>query len=297
MEYKPFLLYLQNELRYSSHTIVAYEKDLQDFVEFLLKTENALPLTQVKKLHLRNFIIYLSEQNLQSKSINRKISSLKRYYNFLLKNGLIQQSPASTLKNLKIPKKVILPFSEKEMEHVMLQYSEDNYHNFQKKLIVELLYQTGMRRAELIDLTLERINFSTQQIKVLGKRNKERLIPISTNLVQLLKDFINLKENEEIRSSYLFSLKSGKKLYPKFVYNVVKSYLGGSTTKEKKSPHMLRHTFATHILNNGAEINSVKELLGHDSLASTQVYTHQDIETLKKVFKENHPREINQKQR
>ncbi len=295
MDITPFIEYLRTELRYSSHTLLSYQKDLEEFLLFLKETEAIESAKEIEAIHIRNFIMHLSEKQRKPSTINRKIAALKRYFRYLVKREIISKSPAQAIKNLKKPKEVHLPYSQKEMADKpdLEETSEMTLSAFQNALIVELLYQTGMRRAELIEL--KEVDFSEDQrtMKVLGKRNKERMIPISKELAEALNSFMERKIKEERLSPYLFCLENGKKLYPKFVYKVVNLYLSTLTTKDKKSPHMLRHTFATHLLNNGAEINSVKEILGHSSLASTQVYTHQDIEVLKKVLQDNHPREIN----
>ncbi len=288
-----FLDYLKSELRYSEHTLKSYQKDLESFQHFLLESEGDLPLSKVETQHIRNFIMNLNKEGHKASSINRKLSAIKRFYKYLIQKGKLEINPASTLKNLKKKKEVHLPFSIEEMDSLPKweDIDSDNFTEIQVYLLIELLYLTGIRRAELINLKESDFLNAKDAIKVVGKRNKERMIPISKDFLKKMKNFIHLKNKEGINSEYAFCLKNGKKLYPKFVYNIVNKYFSTFTTKEKKSPHMLRHTFATHLLNNKAEINSVKELLGHSSLASTQVYTHQDIETLKEVFKENHPRE------
>lgn len=285
-----FLEYIQVEKRYSAHTLSSYHRDLEDFSFFILETEGIDDLRKVDKKMVRNFIISLSEKGLSKRSINRKISTLKSFYTFLLRISEIKISPLESISMLKFYPEKQLPFSREEMELVQ-NLLNNNDVELLDKLIIEVLYQTGMRRAELCNLPLANINYSKNEIIVIGKGNKERIVPISPKLSQEL----NIYQNQHRKplsdaESYFFVTSKGKKLTEKFVYSVVTHYLSAVSLKEKKSPHILRHSFATHILNNGAEISKVKKIMGHVSLASTQVYTDANIEQLKKVLELAHPR-------
>lgn len=286
-----FLDYLRLEKRYSPHTITSYRRDLDDFYSFYLKTESSENVLKADKKVIRNFIVELSENKISKRSINRKISSLRSFYLFLLRLGEIEISPLETITSLKFYAEKQIPMSQEEME--LLQNSVmDKVENVLDQCIIEVLYQTGIRKAELCGLIFENVNLEVQQLKILGKGNKERYIPISEDLANLLKNYLQIrKPNEEVKS-YFFVNKLGKKLTEKFVYVVVNKYLSLVTSKEKTSPHILRHSFATHVLDNGAEISKVKKILGHSSLASTQVYTNANIEQLKKVFNQAHPRAV-----
>ncbi|WP_332453706.1 tyrosine-type recombinase/integrase [Chryseobacterium aquaticum] len=286
-----FLDYLRLEKRYSPHTITSYRRDLDDFYSFYLKTESSENVLKADKKVIRNFIVELSENKISKRSINRKISSLRSFYLFLLRLGEIEISPLETITSLKFYAEKQIPMSQEEME--LLQNSVmDKVENVLDRCIIEVLYQTGIRKAELCGLIFENVNLEVQQLKILGKGNKERYIPISEDLANLLKNYLQIrKPNEEVKS-YFFVNKLGKKLTEKFVYVVVNKYLSLVTSKEKTSPHILRHSFATHVLDNGAEISKVKKILGHSSLASTQVYTNANIEQLKKVFNQAHPRAV-----
>lgn len=284
-----FLEYLELEKRYSPHTITSYKKDLEDFRLFYLKTESSEDLTKADKKVIRNFIVELSENNISKRSINRKLSSLRSFYLFLLKIGEIEVSPAENISSLKFYAEKQIPMSEQEMQDLNDQVFT-KVHDVLEKCILEVLYQTGMRKAELCGMTFENVNLTGQEIKITGKGNKERLIPISEDLSALLRSYVKIRTPQTEYKSYFFVNKKGKKLTEKFVYVVVNKYLSLITTKEKRSPHILRHSFATHVLDNGAEISKVKKILGHSSLASTQVYTNANIEQLKKVFNQAHPR-------
>ena len=283
---KDFLQYLQFQKRYSQHTITSYENDLTAFWAFILPYHFE-GISEVKAPVIRSWLASLKEEGLHSRSINRKISTLKSFFKFLLRNGEITSSPMSTIVSPKVTKR--LPeFVEKDQIENLFSRIEfpDTETGKAEKLILEILYSTGMRKSELISLRTENIDFAGQQIKILGKGSKERIIPLSRYLAEKIKLFID----ETANSGFLFQNKKGEQLDPRYVYSIVKKYLSLVTTIEKKSPHVLRHSFATHLSNNGAELNAIKELLGHSSLAATQIYTHNNIEKLKEVFKKAHPK-------
>lgn len=292
-----FTDYLSKERNYSPHTLLAYDRDLEAFGDFLLNTFEQEDLIEVNYSQIRSWIVSLVDSGVSNNSVNRKISSLKAFYKFLLKTRQIDSSPLLKHKALKTPKKLQIPFSEKELDAVLnqIQYPE-GYEGIRDRLIIDLFYTTGIRRAELITLKMHDIDFSGQTLKVLGKRNKERIIPILPIISQQLHTYIKERSNlETIKDSTFFFLTlKGIKLSDSLVYRLINNYFSNVSEKVKKSPHILRHTFATHLLNNGADLNSVKELLGHSSLASTQVYTHNSLAELKKVYGEAHPR--NQRQ-
>ena len=292
MHLPQFIDYLQYEKKYSLHTINAYQKDISDFAVFAEENFEETNLAEISYSIIRSWIVKLVDEEVSNRSINRKISSLKTFYKYLLKTKQIEVSPLAKHKSLKVSKKVQVPFSAKEVETVIANFSAEGFSDVRDQLIIELLYSTGMRRAELINLKLESIQIESSQIKVLGKRNKERMIPL---LPSVKKTFIvYLKEREQLEinseSDYLLLTNKGKKLYDTLVYRIVNGYFSRVSTKTKNSPHIIRHSFATHLLNEGADLNSVKELLGHSSLASTQVYTHNSIKELSKVYLKSHPR-------
>jgi integrase/recombinase XerC len=286
-----FLEYLLLEKKYSSHTIKAYESDLislQDFCRLNFDQEN---ISHINYPQIRSWIVLLVDHKLSNRSINRKISSLKSFYKYLQKIKLIDVNPLANHKALKTSRKIQIPFSASEVNTVLSSFSID--HSFEAnrdRLIVELFYSTGMRRAELINLRMNSVNFAEKQIKVIGKRNKERLIPLLPSVIKSLESYIKVRELINSPDSFLFITQKGNKVYETLVYRVINNYFSRVSSKLKKSPHILRHSFATHLLNEGADLNSVKELLGHSSLASTQVYTHNSLEQLKKVYKQAHPR-------
>ena len=286
-----FLEYLLLEKKYSSHTIKAYESDLislQDFCRLNFDQEN---ISHINYPQIRSWIVLLVDHKLSNRSINRKISSLKSFYKYLQKIKLIDVNPLANHKALKTSRKIQIPFSASEVNTVLSSFSID--HSFEAsrdRLIVELFYSTGMRRAELINLRMNSVNFAEKQIKVIGKRNKERLIPLLPSVIKSLEFYIKVRELINSPDSFLFITQKGNKVYETLVYRVINNYFSRVSSKLKKSPHILRHSFATHLLNEGADLNSVKELLGHSSLASTQVYTHNSLEQLKKVYKQAHPR-------
>ena len=282
--------YISVERRYSPNTVISYEKDLKDFSKFLLETEAHQDFSKVDKKIIRNFMVELSEHQISKRSINRKLSSLRSFFLFLLKVGEIKSTPLENIQSLKFYAEKQIPFSKEEMGHLEVLDVQPKNGSLLKELIIETLYQTGMRRAELCNLLFENVDFSQKEIKVIGKGNKTRIIPVSDSLLQRFEMYLEERKPLKDNDIYFFVNEKGKKLYDKFVYSAVNSYLSLVTSKTKKSPHILRHSFATHVLENGAEISKVKKLMGHSSLASTQVYTDANIEQLKKVFNSAHPR-------
>lgn len=285
--------YLGLEKNYSPHTVTAYLNDLDFFQAFLKGAFEDDDLIRVNYNQIRAWIVSLSDDGVSNSSINRKISSLKSFYKFLLKTKQIETSPLLKHKALKFPKKLQIPFSEKELDLVLNQivYPE-GFEGVRDKLVVDLFYTTGIRRAELIGLKLHNVDLSNGTIKVLGKRNKERIIPILPVVQNQIRIYLDERSRLQriIDDDSFFLLLKGVKLNDSFVYRLINYYFSNVSEKVKKSPHILRHTFATHLLNHGADINSVKELLGHSSLASTQVYTHSSLAELKKIYGSAHPR-------
>lgn len=288
-----FLNYLAFQKRYSSHTIISYQNDLTGFFTFLEEQFNTTILSEINASFVRSWLASLKEGKMESKSINRKISALKSFFKYQLKQGKLVKSPMATIISPKVKKRLPQFVDERDM-HTLFNYVAfpDTWDGKTQRLILQLFYNTGMRQAELVNLKESQIDKSNQSIKVLGKGNKERVIPVGKDLMDLVQDYLNAKKNEleDADNLNLFVNQKGKKLYPKLVYNIVKQYLTSVTTIDKKSPHVLRHTFATHLMNNGADLNAVKELLGHSSLAATQIYTHNTIEKLKDVYKKAHPK-------
>jgi integrase/recombinase XerC len=286
-----FLRYLAFEKRYSAHTLSSYENDLRQFEEYLQANLQLNDLATATHLHIRSWVISLVEEKLQARSINRKIATLRSFYKFLLKREAISQDPTLRVKALKTPKSLPHFVQEKELIQLLdgFPFSPD-FSGSRDRLVLELLYATGIRLAELINLREE--NLSTGSIRVLGKRNKERVIPIADSTANLLKTYLQEKKNlfAYNASPHLIVTDKGEQAYPMFIYRLVKKYLGTFTSSDKQSPHVLRHTFATHLLDKGADLNAVKDLLGHSSLAATQVYTHNSLDKLRKVFEQAHPK-------
>lgn len=287
--------YLQLEKKYSPHTVTAYWNDISSFELFNSVHFGQKTIDKANYSQIRSWIVSLVDAEVSASSVNRKIASLKAFYKFLLKTKQIEISPLTKHKALKTPKKIQIPFSEKEVNTVLEGMQNPiGFEAIRDKLIIDLFYTTGMRRTELVHLKIANINVSNQTIKVLGKRNKERILPllpvISTLLERYLLERVEILNDTNV--DYLFISKKGVKLNDSFVYRLINSYFSTVSEKVKTSPHILRHTFATHLLNNGADLNSVKELLGHSSLASTQVYTHNSLAELKKVYQEAHPRNL-----
>ena len=285
--------YLLKEKNYSFHTALAYVKDLEFFQTFLEDNQEKILLEDISYVFIRNWIVSMVENGLSNSTINRKIASLKSFYKFLLKTKQIEISPLSKHKALKAPKKIQIPFSENELDLVLnhIKY-KDGFEGLRDKLIIDLFYSTGIRRSELIGLKLSDVDLNNEVLKVLGKRNKQRIIPVLNVISSQIKTYLKERSAlEYIRDKdYLFLLSGGNKINETFVYRLINCYFSNASEKVKKSPHMLRHTFATHMLNQGADLNSIKELLGHSSLASTQVYTHSSLSELKNVYKNAHPR-------
>ena len=281
-----FKNYLEAEKKYSILTVNAYTKDLEDFKDFLESTGTFLN-KNIEYTFIRNWIVFLSKNKISPNSINRKVSSLKAYFKFLVIIKEIKKSPLRNHTSLRTKSKVVNPLNETEMKEVFELFKTSEKELTRDSMIIDILYSTGLRRAELINLKKSDIYFDDQVIKVLGKRNKERLVPMLPGLVKKLKLYSrNLEED-----SFLLKSKNGNKISPSTIYRVVNKYLRSISTKTKISPHVLRHTFATHILNNGADINSIKEILGHKSLASTQIYTKIKIPTIVNDYMKNHPRQ------
>lgn len=309
MVLEQFIQYLQYEKRFSAHTITAYENDLKQFFLFTATCGNQ-NLTQyeadqkvalvianpgdVTYNDIREWIVQLMNDAQAAKSINRKISCLRTYFKFLMREGAITVNPASKIQAPKIPKR--LPVIIEEDKVVSLLNSDgifdDSFAGIRDKLIIEMLFGTGIRLAELLGLKETDINMYDSTLKVLGKRNKERIVPINTELKLLLGDYIKLKKNQNFHniSSALFVTSKGANAYSKMIYLIVQKYLSYISTQDKKSPHVLRHTFATSLLNHGADLNAIKELLGHASLSATQIYTHNSVERLKSIYKQAHPK-------
>lgn len=285
--------YLEKEKKYSLHTVNGYVKDIENFSLYNTTHFGQTVIDTANYSQIRTWIVSLVDSNLSNVSVNRKVASLKAFYKFLLKTKQISASPLVKHKSLKTAKTVQIPFSEKEVGSVLSQLENPTgFDEIRNKLIIDLLYTTGIRRTELINLKTSDVDFSGAVIKVVGKRNKERLVPV---LPVLVEQFVSYSKEtvvleKVIDVGFFFLSKKGLKLNETFVYRLINSYFSTVSEKVKKSPHILRHTFATHLLNNGADLNSVKELLGHSSLASTQVYTHNSLAELKKVYKEAHPR-------
>lgn len=288
-----FLQYLQFQKRYSRHTIVSYETDLSDFDRFLSATYDSMPLEEIKATFIKTWLASLKESGNSSRTINRKISSLKSFFKYHIKKGSLAGSPMSVISNPKVPKKLPQFVDKKDIE-LLFSHVEfpDNWEGLTERLILQVFYNAGIRQAELIQLQNGHFDKHNSNIKVLGKGNKERVIPISNELGDAISRYISRKKEAfpEAGHEFLLVNKKGNKLYPRYVYDVVKKYLSLVTTIDKKSPHILRHSFATHLTNNGADLNAVKELLGHSSLAATQVYTHNTIEKLKEAYKKAHPK-------
>lgn len=286
-----FIQYIQFERRFSPHTIQAYKTDLDQFYNFLNTHYEISDIKATDHHIIRSWIVSLIEASVSTRTVNRKLSSLKSYFKFLLKEGILIENPMQKVLPPKSSKRLPVFIDEGAMNILLdeIEFGED-FNGKRDKLIIELLYFTGMRLNELINIKIEDLNFVKKTIKILGKRNKERILPLNFKIVNRIEDYMVMRNEENTQENYLFITNSGKKLYEKFVYRVVNSYLGMVSTINKKSPHILRHTFATHMLNNGADLNAIKEILGHANLSATQIYTHNTIEKLKRVYNKAHPK-------
>ena len=283
-----FITYLSSEKRFSEHTIKSYTNDLKQFTSFLSSEFQIIDeIHEISFQIIRTWIASLLEKGINPRSVNRKISTLKTYFKFLIREGELVENPMMKVVAPKSKKRLPVFIEEDQIASLLNEVQfEEGFVGQRNKLIIELFYVTGIRLSELINIKISDVDFNNQSIKVLGKRNKERIIPLSSNVVNDLNIFI---ENNQ-KNKYLFTNLEGEKLYNKLVYRLVNKYIGEISSVNKKSPHILRHTFATHMLNNGADINAIKELLGHANLSATQVYTHNTIEKLKTVYKQAHPR-------
>ena len=282
-----FCDYISHQKRYSIHTVTAYKKDLEQFEDFLLIDFQITSFKEANSPIIRSWIVKMIESNISPRSINRKISTLKSFYKFLLKNNQIETNPLLKVVTPKTSKRLPVFVGENEISNLFSKIKfPENYEGCRDELIMEFLYATGIRLIELVNLQLKSIDYHNSTIKVLGKRNKERIIPFSNNLKTKINNYLSERKKLQSIEPHLFLTKVGKKTYPKLVYRVVNHYLSLVTTVSKKSPHVMRHTFATHMLNNGADLNSIKEILGHSNLSATQIYTHNTIEKLKNIHKQ-----------
>lgn len=297
-----FIQYIKFEKRYSPHTVSAYQSDLDQFMLFLNNPGNAIVVPgsiithpdQISYHDIRNWMVELIDQKLTPRSVNRKMATLRKYFKFLLQEGIITQNPASKIRSQKIPKHLPVVVESASLTHILDNdiVTDGDFEGLRNKLVVEMLFGTGMRLAELLGLKDSDINDYEGTLKVLGKRNKERIIPINTELRILLGRYSELKKNQNFHNNsvMLIVTSKGADAYPKLIYLIVQKYLSNISTQNKKSPHVLRHTFATSLLNNGADLNSIKELLGHANLSATQIYTHNSVERLKSIYKLAHPK-------
>ena len=286
-----FIKYLKFEKRLSQHTILSYSNDLNQFILFYKQYSSNQSIEKVDKRSIRSWIVELSLNNISPRSINRKIATIRSFYKFLIKRDYIKKNPTASINSLKTDQTIPNFIKEKDIK-ILFQnlVVKKDYNGHRDKLILELLYGTGIRISELINLKINDINLIKKEIKVLGKRKKERIIPLHENAYLEIKNYLSIYNEKKNRDDFLMVTKNGKKLYPMLIYRIVKKHLSSLINSKKYNPHLLRHTFATHLLNKGGDLNSIKDLLGHSSLAATQVYTHNSIEKLKETFNSSHPR-------
>ncbi len=293
MHEKAYYTYLEYQKRYSAHTIAAYQNDIEQFVLYLNSTFDIVDVLDVTHVHIRSWVVHLMQGNIKPRSINRKLSCLNSLYKFLIRRKVVKINPLRKVQGPKESKKLPSYVKQSNLEKLFKQIAfEDTFAGIRDRAVLYTLYATGLRRAELISLKRTSFDFANNQLKVLGKRNKERIVPYGQGLADMLTAYIKTRDAEfssNLQDSF-FVTNRGEELYPKFVYNLVKKYLSSVTTVDQRSPHTLRHSFATHLSNNGADLNSIKELLGHSSLTATQIYTHNSIEKLKEVYKKAHPK-------
>lgn len=286
-----FIDYLEHEKKYSAHTVISYNNDLNQFFSFINPENDQLAISEINYQQVRAWVGNLLEHKLAAKTVNRKLSTLKSFFKYLQRQQVIDINPMTKISGPKTPKRLPVFLEEQQMDKLFSEIIfPDDFEGVRDRLILDVLYQTGIRRSELAQLTEGDVDLFNSTIKVLGKRNKERIIPISLSLKRNLESYFKVKEVKSFSNNKVFVTLKGKELNEQGVYKIVKHYLAQITSIQKKSPHVLRHTFATHLLNNGADINAVKDLLGHANLSATQVYTHNTIEKLKKSYKQAHPR-------
>ncbi|MGI6321305.1 MAG: tyrosine-type recombinase/integrase [Bacteroidales bacterium] len=286
--------YLSSERRYSPHTVKSYLSDLSQFTEYMLEQYEINSFSEIESVHIRSWISYLISQKQSNTSVNRKISTLRSYYRFLLKQRKLEKNPMDLISSPKAKKRLPVYVEESKIEDLLHEDNfDDGFEGVRDRLIIELFYRTGIRLSELENLKDENIDLGLMQIKVLGKRNKERLIPISNNIKKLVIQYYNIRDEvfpDLKQNKFSFVTYKGDKIYSKMIYRIVRREIGRVSTANKRSPHVLRHSFATHMLNNGADINAIKELLGHSNLSATEIYTHNTISKLKNIYKQAHPR-------
>lgn len=286
-----FYKYLQYEKRFSAHTIVAYRTDLGQFIQFMNKVNGDFHVKSITRKDVRAWVVALMDSGISARSVNRKVSTLKSYFKYMMRQGEITANPAQLVNTPKVPKKLPHFVSEENLNQLLdLQMFPPDFEGTRDKLIISILYGTGVRLAELKNLTVANVHMSEYTIKVLGKRNKERIIPYPKEINRIIDEYLVFRNQFDGKSHFLFLTSKGEQVYDKLIYRVVKKYLSMVSTISKRSPHVLRHSYATHLLDHGADLNAVKELLGHSNLSATQVYTHTTFEKLSKIYKQAHPR-------